>query len=291
MRFSYFFETLGLQFFFGLSKLIGVRAGSYCGSLLGLLASKILAERKTALRNIQNALPHLSDQQQKDILAQNGRQSGRMFGEWPHLEQLSNDRERLRFIGKENVQAALDTGKAALFVSAHLSNWELAVAGLRQLVDEFGITYRVANNPYSEKWIHQRRGAFAAYQIPKGRSGARQMINLIKQNIPLTILIDHWLNAGDPIAFFGRPTRAPSAAVKLARRFELPIVPTLIRRRTDAPDAVYFEQVFFPPIYVAKSDNQRADIDATMRVLYDMLETWISERPEEWLWAHRRWRD
>ena len=291
MRFLYFSQTFILRLFLLATRLMGLRAGSYFGSLLGWLAGKIVPERQTALRNIQNALPHLSAQQHKDILAQNWRQLGRVLGEWPHLKRLSNDRKRLRFVGKENVEAALASGKTVLFVSGHFSNWELITAGLRQLVDEFGITYRIANNPYSEKWIHQQRSAFAAYQVPKGQSGAREMINLIKKNIPLTIMIDQWMSAGDPIDFFGRPTRAPSGAVKLAHRFELPIVPVIMRRLYDAPDAVYFEETFLPPIYVPQSGDSRADIEATMRVLYDLLEEWITERPEEWFWAHRRWRD
>jgi len=34
----------------------------------------------------------------------------------------------------------------------------------------------------------------------------------------------------------------------------------------------------------------QADIDAAMRQMYDLLEQWITERPEEWFWQHDRWK-
>ena len=34
----------------------------------------------------------------------------------------------------------------------------------------------------------------------------------------------------------------------------------------------------------------RVDVDRTMQAITCIVEGWIREHPEQWLWAHRRWR-
>jgi KDO2-lipid IV(A) lauroyltransferase len=127
-------------------------------------------------------------------------------------------------------------------------------------------------------------------QIPKGSKGARTMIDEIKKGTSMVLLVDQKLGRGDPITFMGRETKAPSAAVKVARRFDIPVIPTVVRRRHDGPDKSHFVQHFFPAIRVAKTEDVKADVDAAMREVYDAIEAWIETSPQEWLWAHNRWK-
>jgi lauroyl/myristoyl acyltransferase len=64
----------------------------------------------------------------------------------------------------------------------------------------------------------------------------------------------------------------------------------VVRRRHDGPDKSHFVQHFFPAIHVAKTENAKADVDAAMREVYDAIEDWIETSPQEWLWAHNRWK-
>ena len=68
-----------------------------------------------------------------------------------------------------------------------------------------------------EKWIIDQRSAFMPVQIPKGSNGARVMIDLLKNDTSLGVLVDQMLGRGDPIDFRTR-RKAPSASIKLARR-------------------------------------------------------------------------
>lgn len=287
----YFLQAQIAKTLLAFYRLAGLRVGSWLGGQLGRLLGKVARERHIAADNLRQALPHLSNREQTDVLNACWEQLGRVVGEFPHMAKIAREADaRVEIEGAEHVRDALPNGGPAMFVSGHFSNWELMMLGIQRLVGKTGSLYRRANNPYMEKWIIDQRSAFMPVQIPKGSDGAKVMINLLKNDTSLGVLVDQKLGRGDPIAFFNRPTKAPSASIKLARRFGIPVIPTVIRRRTDGPDKIHFVQHFFPAINVPKTDNMQADIDIAMRQVYDLLEQWISERPEEWFWQHNRWK-
>lgn len=287
----YFLQAQLVKFILALYRLAGVRIGSYLGGLLGRGLGKIAREGSLADDNIAQAMPHISATERKEILRQFWEQLGRLIGEFPHMAKFSREAEtRVVIEGAEHVKAALPDGGPAIFVSGHFSNWEMTMLGVRQLVGRAGALYRHANNPYMDKWIIRQRSAFMPLQIPKGSKGARTMIDEIKKGTSMVLLVDQKLGRGDPITFMGRETKAPSAAVKVARRFDIPVIPTVVRRRHDGPDKSHFVQHFFPAIRVAKTEDVKADVDAAMREVYDAIEAWIETSPQEWLWAHNRWK-
>jgi KDO2-lipid IV(A) lauroyltransferase len=34
----------------------------------------------------------------------------------------------------------------------------------------------------------------------------------------------------------------------------------------------------------------RLDVQGTMQAITSVIEGWVREHPEQWLWVHRRWR-
>jgi KDO2-lipid IV(A) lauroyltransferase len=291
MPLVYFIQAQVAKTLLMIYRLAGLRIGSALGAQLGRLLGKIARERHIAADNLAQALPHHSAEAQSDILDECWAQLGRVTGEFPHMAKIAREADtRVQIEGAEHVRAALANGGPAIFVSGHFANWELMMLGIQRLAGKTGSLYRRANNPYMEAWVIKQRAAFMPVQIPKGSDGARIMIDLLKNGTSLGVLIDQKLGTGDPIRFMGRDTKAPSASIKLARRFDIPCIPTVIRRRQDGPDKVHFVQHFYPALNIAKTDDLRADVDDAMRQAYDYIEQWINEMPEQWFWQHNRWK-
>ena len=141
-----------------------------------------------------------------------------------------------------------------------------------------------------DKWIVDQRAGYMSHQIPKGAEGSKQMIRLLKNGVSLGALVDQRLNTGDPITFFGRATHAPSAAVKLAHRFDLMVLPMRVCRQTNRHDTAYFDVHVEAPFKVRQSDDRQGDTNRAMAHIYARFEAWISDRPAEWFWVHDRWR-
>jgi KDO2-lipid IV(A) lauroyltransferase len=79
---------------------------------------------------------------------------------------------------------------------------------------------------------------------------------------------------------------APALA-ELALRYDCPVVPARVVRLKGAR----FLLKVFPPLELIKTGNHQADVVANMAQVNALIEQWVRETPEQWLWLHNRWPD
>jgi KDO2-lipid IV(A) lauroyltransferase len=63
----------------------------------------------------------------------------------------------------------------------------------------------------------------------------------------------------------------------------LPLIPYPTEKGT-------YQAVLFPEMKLEKTDNKESDIVRWTEEYQKMLEKIIRERPEPWMWFHRRWK-
>jgi Kdo2-lipid IVA lauroyltransferase/acyltransferase len=101
----------------------------------------------------------------------------------------------------------------------------------------------------------------------------------------VALLIDQKLNDGIAIPFFGIEAMTVDAPALFGLRLGLPLYPV----RTERLGGARFRVTIYPPVDLPQSGDRDADVRAVMTHLNAILESWIRERPEQWLWIHRRW--
>jgi len=101
------------------------------------------------------------------------------------------------------------------------------------------------------------------------------------------MLVDQKMNDGIPVPFFGRDAMTAPALARLALRFDCAVVPVRVDRLARARFRITAE----PPLPLPRSGERARDTAALMRSVNAVLERWIRERPDHWLWLHRRWPD
>ena len=155
---------------------------------------------------------------------------------------------------------------------------------------QYGISvaqvYRAGNNPLLDRMIARYRGD-GGELIPKGRVAARRAIAALRRGTHLTLLADQKMNDGIAVPFFGRPAMTAPALAVLALRFDCDVLPARVERLAGAR----FRLTVFPPLPLPRSGEPHADAAALMARVNAILEGWIRDRPEQWLWVHRRWPD
>lgn len=263
-------------------------ASAACGWLFRRIGPRLGISRRAA-RHIRRAMPELNDAAVADIIAGMWENLGRTAGEYPHLAALSciGPDPRIEIVGREHIEALRDDGIGGVVFSAHLANWEVGSL----CSDEAGMPlvhiYRQANNPIVERLFRHARAPVGGQHYPKGSTGALRLVAALKKGRHLGLLVDQKLNDGIAVPFFGRDAMTAPALAELALRFDVPVVPARVVRLKGAT----FRVDVLPPMTFDLTGDRAADVFEIMRRINALIESWIREHPEQWLWLHRRWPD
>lgn len=185
---------------------------------------------------------------------------------------------------EESVKLLLDTPDTPILIlSAHHGTWEPAT-NLLSFARPMIAVARTMNNKLLAKWMknHHFRGPVTI--IDKNNGFKASYIEQWKRECAaMTILIDQYQWNGPMLKFLGRPARCITSGTRLAMRSGLPvIVGTFVRI---AP--YQYRLVGGTPVVF----NKDSDRDEATQLLNDRLSEAIRQYPEQYLWAHRRWKD
>jgi Kdo2-lipid IVA lauroyltransferase/acyltransferase len=281
-------EAWGAAVLFGMFKFLPLDCASALGGALARGIGPFLGVSKHARRNISRALPGLSETHLAGVVSGMWDNLGRLAAEYPHLRKIRvfEPGGRVETYGLEHVDRAVAAGRRIIFFSGHLANWEIALLAAVQYGIPVAQIYRAGNNPLLDRMIARFRGD-GAELIPKGTVAARRAITPLRRGTHLTLLADQKMNDGIPVPFFGRLAMTAPALAVLALRFDCDVLPARVER----VDGARFRLTVFPPLALLQSGEPHADAAALMARVNAILESWIRDRPEQWLWVHRRWPD
>lgn len=273
---------------FGIFRFLPLDCASALGGAVARGIGPFLGVSKRARRNVSRALPGLSETQIAGVVSSMWDNLGRLAAEYPHLRKIRvfEAGGRVETHGFEHVDRAVAAGRRMIFFSGHIANWEIAMLAGVQYGISVAQIYRAGNNPLLDRMIARFRGDEAEL-IPKGTVAARRAIAALRGGTHLTLLADQKMNDGIPVPFFGRLAMTAPALAVLALRFDCDVLPARVERL----DGARFRLTVFPPLPVTRSSKPHSDAAALMARVNAMLEMWIRDRPEQWLWLHRRWPD
>jgi Kdo2-lipid IVA lauroyltransferase/acyltransferase len=254
-----------------------------------------LPENKVGRENLRAAFPEKSRQEIDNILRGTWDNLGRIGAEFVHLDRLWDwdpafpERCERIVITRQQIGRYMELandGKPALVFAAHLANWEIPAvcAGTYDL--ESAVLYRRPNIPAIDRWLHQTRDASMGTLIPTGLEAPIKVAETLERGAHVGMLVDQYYVRGVDVTFFGRRTKANPLLARLARHFDCPIHGARVIRLPGHRLRPELTEEIAP----ARDAEGKIDVAATMQIITDVIEGWIREYPEQWLWQHRRWR-
>lgn len=273
---------------FFLVRLIPLDLASALGGWLGRTVGPWLAVTRRARRNLARAFPEKKEAEIEAIVKAMWDNLGRTSFEFPHLDRLrfAGERPHVEMVGRRYVDLLRDDGRPGIFFSGHLANWEVAALGAIHRGVAIHLVYRAPNNPLIEGLFHHRQPGQGEL-IRKGASGARRALQLLKAGGHVGMLVDQKMNDGIPVKFFGRAAMTAPALAQFALRYRCPVIPARVERL----DGARFRITVHPPLEHPASGDRARDVAAMMADVNLLIEGWVRERPEQWLWIHNRWPD
>ncbi|TDH61500.1 lauroyl acyltransferase [Dankookia rubra] len=283
-RLQFAAETLAVRAVLALAHRLGPRRASDVGGALARGLGPLLPVSRVARANLALALPDRDAAARARILRDMWENLGRTVGELPHLPALDWE-----IVGAEHLAPIAAQGGPAIMVSGHIGNWEVLPPALERLGIRMGSVYRAADNPQVDALVNRLRARAVRGAplplFPKGAQGARAALKFLSQGGVLGLLADQKLNDGIAVPLLGVPAMTAAAPAQLALRFRCPVIPGRIQRLGPCR----FRLVVDPPLALPLDTDRQAAIQVLTGAINDRLSAWIRERPEEWLWLHRRW--
>jgi len=268
-----------------LFRLLPVDAASRTGALVGGWIGPRLKHKSRIFReNFAIALPALSPAELDAQVLRAWREAGRVLAEYPHLDKILRDHDRLRIehaVGGNTVQLE----QPCVLVSAHLSNWEVICSALTKLGVPNASLYSPPTNPLLDDMLRQSRAALNCTLLPRDNS-ARSLMQALQAGRSVGMVIDRRVDEGRPVPFFNQHKPSTLLPAKLALKYGCPLVPVQVKRLRDAR----FRVIFHPPV---TAEDPQADESARvldmMGQVHALFEDWIRANPDDWFCAKRLW--
>lgn len=275
---------LGFGIFWLLSRLpvntqLGIGRG--LGSLLYYL---VPARRRVVETNIRLALPEFDASQQSELTKASYRHIGMAIAETGLLWFRSPDTlaGRVQFAGAEHLDAALASKRGVILLQAHFTTIDLCgcFVGARWPVSA------VYDNPKNALYAHmlkQQRSKHLSALIDN--RDIRSMVRRLRRGEIVWYSPDqtvHPRKGGIATRYFGNPVLTTSGTARIITMTGATIVPFIPTR--DANGDTY-TLTFRPAV-----DIDSSDVEAATQAVNDLLEAQVREQPEQYLWAHKRFK-
>ena len=257
------------------------------GRWLGLGMYRVATERRrVAARNLELCFPNMPSGERKRLLKENFASTGIAFFEmamswwWPkaRLAKLAH------IEGLEHLQAAQRDGEGAILMALHFTTLEIGAAllGQRHTIDGM---YREHRNPLFDYVQRQGRERHNLDSLAVEREDVRGMIKLLRKGRAIWYAPDQDYGAKQSIfvPLFGIEAATVTATTHFARLGKARVIPFTQRRLEDGSG---YRLVLHPPLQGFPGESEAAD---ALRI-NQWVEQAVTECPEQYLWAHRRFK-
>jgi KDO2-lipid IV(A) lauroyltransferase len=252
-------------------------------------------EHRLGREQLRAAFPEKSSAEIEQILAGVWDNLGRVVAEFVHLDEFriaepgSNDPNAILLDPTmlERCRRVIGSSGPTLSFACHTANWEISAVVAKRLGANSAVLYRRPNIRAISDAVVKLRANVMGEMVPTGLDAPVRLAHLLQKGVHVGMLVDQHFTKGVDVTFFGRTCKANPLIAHLARQIECPIVGLRIIR---LPDGHRFRGEITDPIEPPRDADGRVDIAGTMQAITTVIEGWVREHPEQWLWLHRRWR-
>ncbi|HXU47871.1 MAG TPA: lysophospholipid acyltransferase family protein [Candidatus Binatia bacterium] len=246
--------------------------------------------RRAAIFNLQLAFPQWTDKERKRAVRHMIQQIGWMAGEFSQFPKYTraNIERTVALDGYENFDAARRRGKGVLFLTGHMSAWELAPFAQALYGNPLHFLVRPIANAKVDALINRYRCLSGNRPIEKNRS-ARAVLRVLSEGGTVGVLSDHntSLEEGVFVDFFGIPASTTSGLARLALRTDAAVVPGFLSWDRERRK---YRLCFEPAVELSRSSDEEADVRENTQRFTRVIEDYVRAHPDQWLWVHKRWK-
>ena len=282
---KYFIQFIFVILSFTIFKILGPNISSNIGGKIFEKIGPLFRSKKIILSNIKKVIPNINTENEKKLIKSMWNNYGRVFAEYMFIKnfRIGNLESNINIEGQEILDKIKKNNKQVVFISGHLSNFELMALSLEKNNIQLAAIYRPLNNIFLNPIMEKiRKKYICKKQIKKGIGGLKKLIKLKKNNFSTALMIDQRVSEGILSDFFKEKALTTTIPAQLVKKFNIPVVPVYIERIKK----MNFKIKIKDPIFFSKEKSIQEITDE----LNIELEKMIIQNPEQWIWSHNRWK-
>ena len=282
---KYFFQFLIVIISFSLFKILGPNISSNIGGIIFEKVGPLFRSKKIIHSNIKKAIPDINSDNLNNITKLMWNNYGRVFAEYMFIKnfRIGKLASQIEIDGQEILNEIKKYNKQVIFISGHLSNFELMAMHLDRTGIKLSAIYRPLNNIFLNPIMERiRKKYICENQIKKGIGGMKKLIDLKKNHYSTALMIDQRVSEGILSNFFNQEALTTTIPAQLVKKFNIPVVPIYIERIK----GIKFKITINKPINFSNEKSIKNITDE----LNNILEKMIITKPEYWIWSHNRWK-
>ncbi len=251
----------------------------------------LLPRSRIGRENLRLAFPEKSEAERAKILASMWKNFARALIEYMHVDKTFDydpenpDGGKITVAGVENFER-LSKGGPAIIFTAHLSNWELLGVCAAKFGLDVASLFRPPTNRHLAKRLFKARSGRMGRLVASRPGVSLELAATLQAGGIIGLLVDQRFHGGVLVPFFGQPADTNPLLAKLARHYDCPVHGARAIRLANGRFHLEMTDAIDLP------RDAKGDIDvakATARV-QAIVEGWVREYPDQWMWVHRRWR-
>lgn len=249
---------------------------------------RIIGYRREVVRmNLANSFPDKTPGERRAIEKKFFRFLPDLMVEALKMRTITADqmKQRMDFVNPELITDFLDQGRPVVVVTAHYGNWEWGIYRLGLITDKpLLIIYKPLSNKNFDRIFNEIRSRFGALMVPMKQTLRQIMKHRNQPHLSVFVADQVPPHQGTDYAieFLNQPTLVFTGGGRIAQKLNAPMVFCHIDR---------VGRGYYSCRFTTLSDRPN---DLTVHELTDLhnqfTETIIRNKPELWLWSHKRWK-
>ncbi len=256
----------------------------------GLVFNLAGGERRKTLESLHTAYPDWGDKEAINLAQASWRNLGQNLFEVVHwtgwdLEKIVSQIARVE--GWENLEKALQRGKGAFLVTAHLGNWELLGGYLGTRHKASAVAQQLYDPRFDELINRFRVEKLGAAAMIKRGMALRGILEALKDQQVILALCDQDTGQdGIFVPFFDKPAWTQSGVARIAQKTGAALVPAFVVRGADGRFELHAEK----EVEVPRSGDKEKDVVESICRITQVIEQYVRAYPDQWVWMHQRWK-
>jgi KDO2-lipid IV(A) lauroyltransferase len=246
--------------------------------------------RQVGMHNLAMVFPEKSVTERARILRGVFTSLGRQLAELCQFPKYTTDNvdDVVAYDGLENYERAYARRKGVLFLTAHFGGWELSAFAHSLHGHWLHVVMRPMDNEYLDRLLQHYRTMHGNKTVAKD-DFVRGLLAAMKAGETVGILMDTNMTPpqGVFVDFFGIPACTASGLARIALRTDAAVVPGFT---IWDPVLRKYRLRFDPALQLIRTGHLEADIAANTQMFTQVIEDYVRNYPDQWLWVHRRWK-